>query len=79
METIIIYEVVKKLIGKIKPIGETNIDNTRFNNLKILTELVDKLIYDIDSIIPYKNKPEHSMKKAGNFADKFFDNLGITE
>jgi len=26
-----------------------------------------------------KNKPEHSMKKAGNFADKFFDNLGITE
>lgn len=28
------YEVVKKIIGKIEPLGETNIDNDRFENLK---------------------------------------------
>ena len=28
------YEVVKKLIGEVDPVGETHIDNERFENLK---------------------------------------------
>ena len=37
-------DVVKKLIGKINPIGETNTDNERFENLKAMCELVNNLI-----------------------------------
>lgn len=75
-----IYEIVKKLVGEIEPVGETNEDNRRFENLKVMTELVDRLIYDIDSVIPSKRKTEYSMNRAGKFADDFLvKNLGITE
>jgi hypothetical protein len=73
------HEIVSKLIGPIRPIGETNIDNERFKNLKRLTILVDKLIYDIDAVIPNKTRVEFSMKRAGEFADQFFSSLGIGE
>lgn len=74
-----IYDVVTKLIGPISPIGETNADEQRFENLKVMTELVDKLLGDIDKVIPCKNRVEYSMKKAGEYADKFFSQLGIEE
>jgi hypothetical protein len=72
-----IYEVVVKLIGPIMPIGETNTDDERLENLKEMTNLVDRLIYDIGCVIHNKNRPEYSMKKAGKFADDFFDSLGL--
>lgn len=74
-----IYDVVIKLIGPINPIGKSTEDDRRYENLKVMTELVDKLIGDIDRVIPCKNRVEYSMKRAGEFADKFFDQLGITE
>ena len=74
-----IYAVVKKLVGPLHPVGETHTDNDRFENLKVLTELVDKLVDDIDRVIPNKNCHQHSMKRAGEFADKFLDGLGIVE
>jgi hypothetical protein len=75
-----IYNVVTKLIGDIRPIGETNIDNDRFENLKIMTGLVDKLLSDIDEITyHYKNNHQYSMKRAADFASKFYDHLGIPE
>lgn len=64
-----IYDVVCKLVGPIKPIGETNKDNSRFENLKKMTELVDNLITDIDSVsYNNKNRYEFSMKRAGQYA-----------
>ena len=72
-----IYEIVVKLIGPIEPIGETNADNERLENLKEMTNLVDILIYDIGSVIKNKDRPEYSMKRAGKFADDFFDALGL--
>ena len=75
-----IYDVVIKLIGNIKPIGETNIDNDRFENLKIMTELVDELLTDIDRVAyRYKNNHQDSMKRASDFARKFQDSMGIVE
>ena len=75
-----IYDVVIKLIGIIKPVGETNIDNDRFENLKIMTELVDRLLTDIDQVAyQYKNNHQYSMKRASDFARKFQDNMGIVE
>lgn len=74
-----IHEVVKKLIGPIDPVGETNTDNNRFKNLEAMTELVDALLRDIDVVtVDNLGRPEHSRNKAGEFASKFFDRIGIT-
>ena len=37
-------DIIKKLIGNINPIGETNTDNERFENLKELCYLVQNFI-----------------------------------
>lgn len=42
-----IYDVCKSLCGKIKPVGESNEDKKRFDNLKVTIDLVDSLIDDI--------------------------------
>ena len=73
-----IYEVTKKLIGEIDPIGETNTDNERFENLKSTTELVEKLLADIDDVKHrYSNNYQYSMKRASEFASKFQYKMGI--
>ena len=45
-----IYEIVIKLIGEIEPVGASHIDPERFENLKTMTDLVDKLVCDIDNV-----------------------------
>lgn len=72
-----IYEVVKKLVGLINPVGETNIDNDRFENLKQMTDLVEKLLSDIDWLNSYKNNHQFSMKRSAEFASDFQDSVGI--
>jgi hypothetical protein len=74
-----IYEVVAKLVGPIMPVGDSNIDMQRLENLKEMTFLVDKLVSDIDAVIPNKDRIEWSMKQAGEFADRFLNDLGIVE
>ena len=74
-----IHEVVKKLVGKIQPVGKTNEDNQRFENLKVLTALVDKLLTDIDNVAMEKDRHKYSRSRAGKFASEFFAHIGITE
>lgn len=74
-----LYDVVTKLIGPIQPVGETTEDEKRFNNLKEMTDLIDQLLTDVDRVASCKNRPEYSMKHAGEFADRFMDNMGIKD
>lgn len=76
-----IYEIVTKLVGKINPVGETDTDNERFENLKIMCELVEKLVVDIDTVgYSNKNAYEFSKKRASEYSEKFItERLGITE
>ena len=74
-----LYDVVMKLNGPISPVGETNEDNTRFQNLVQLTGLVDKLLTDIDDVILCKDDERFSVKRAGEHASRFFDRIGIKE
>lgn len=79
METEIIIEIIKKLNGRIDPVGETHIDNERFENLKKLCDIIESLICDIDSVA-YENRDryEFSMKRSAEFASSFLkDRLGI--
>lgn len=74
-------EIVQKLIGPISPVGETNEDEKRFNNLKEMCGLINYLVTEIDHMA-YQNKDrqEGSMRKAGVYAYKFIDEtLGIKE
>ena len=73
------YEVVKKLVGKINPIGETNTDDKRFNNLKEMCALIEKLLTLIAELHQYENNQQYSIKRSGMYAIKFYDNLGIKE
>jgi len=75
-----LYDVVAQLAGPINPVGETHTDNERFENLKVMTALVDTLLADIERVAAYKDRPEYSMSKAGTFAHAFlFVQIGIVE
>lgn len=74
-----IKDIVLKLVGDVNPIGETNTDNKRFENLKVLCELVNELVGIIDNV-HYSNKDfqEFSIKRASEYANNFLtNNLGI--
>lgn len=66
-----VYEVVRRLIGRIEPIGETRTDDERFENLKEMCDLVDKLLIDIGCLHYYKNNHQFSMKRAYEYASEF--------
>jgi len=74
-----LIDVVRRLVGPIDPVGDQGIDNKRFENLKVMTKLVDILVGDLDCVAENKLRNEFSMKRAGEFADKFLDDLGIED
>ena len=76
-----VYQVVKKLIGCIEPLGETNEDNRRYENLVEMCNLIENLVEDIKEVrLEYKNDQEYSIKRAVNCANDFLvDDLGIKD
>jgi len=70
-----IHEVVRKLVGPISPVGETNADNVRYENLKELIELTDKLVGDISSVAYLKDNAAFSISRAGRCSQGFLDDL----
>jgi len=69
-------EIVLKLIGKITPIGETNEDMDRLENLKLVCSLITGLVNDVSYVSgEYSNRHEYSMKISGEYAQKFLDEL----
>lgn len=75
-----LYDVVTKIIGPIDPIEEANEDAERFLNLQSMTDLVDKLLSDIDNVSYInRNKKAFSCKKASEFAKNFIDKINISD
>ena len=70
-----IYEVVTKLVGSIQPVGETNEDERRFENLKTMTNLISALLPDIENVVHCKDRVEFSIRRAGEYADNFLKEL----
>ena len=69
------YNVIKKLLGSIEPVGETNTDNKTFENLENTIDLIDKLLFDISMVSKKKSSYEYSVKKAGKMAADFLRDL----
>ncbi len=79
LELMEIDDIVRKLVGNIMPIGETNVDDVRFEHLKVMCELVDRLLTDIDTVATdNKRRVEYSMKRAGKYANDFYTRIGIS-
>jgi hypothetical protein len=79
VKTFDLEDIVLSLTGPIDPVGETNADNARFENLKVLCDLVERLLVAIDYVNTGNRKShEYSRQRAGEYADKFYDRIGIT-
>jgi hypothetical protein len=68
-------DVVNKLIGRIQPIGESNEDAKRYNNLLAMCALTDQLITQIGLVSNLRNDGRGSMMKAGKYADEFLRDI----
>ncbi len=58
-------EIVKKLTGPIQPVGESNADHTRIENLDKVIELTESLLNDLIKASTNANRYEASMKSIG--------------
>lgn len=73
-----ISDIVKKLIGNIKPIGESNADNENFENLKKLCKLTKNLLHEIDNVsTSFSNNKEYSIKRSCKYANDFLVEVGF--
>jgi len=69
------FDVVMKLIGPVRPVGESNIDASRFVNLEELIHLTDRLMLDIEGIAELRGRQEYSIARAGARAFEYLHNL----
>ena len=72
------YDIVKKLIGDIRPDGDATTDDQKFKNLVETCKLIDKLKTDVSHVARMcRGSHENSVDMAGQYAYKFID--GITD
>lgn len=63
-----ITNLVMKLNGAVEPIGETNTDNVRFENLVRLQDVIDNLLKEVYCVCCYADNFEFSMHRSGDRA-----------
>ncbi len=78
-DNIDIYVVVTKLVGPIRPVGETDEDDRRYTNLTVMCGLVNDLLSDINKVVAFRDRAEFSMKRAGKCAGEFFESIGLPD
>lgn len=62
------YNIIKKLVGEIRPAGDASLDDDRFENLQNMAALVDSLLYDIYQVSRESGSKYGSVAKAGKYA-----------
>lgn len=75
MNSEVVIEVVNKLTGRCFPLGDTSIDESRYENLNLKIDLVDELISDIVTAGKLYNRSEYSILKISNKANEFLTEL----
>ena len=63
-----VYEVVKKLIGEIEPVGDSRIDEKRLQNLRTFSAVAEDMLCDLKKVSSFKGRPEYSVNQSGKFA-----------
>lgn len=77
-ERLDLKRVVMKLNGPVEPIGETNADERRLENLEALIELTKDLIDELVDVTQYTRRHEASMKEIGTTATKGLREILLT-
>ena len=67
-------DIVNKLVGPIKPRGESNYDQKAYDNLQEMCMLVAELLDQIHDVAKLKDWHEYSIKHCGQFAFDFIKN-----
>lgn len=69
-------QIIMKLIGDINPIGKTEVDEVRFENLSELCNTINQLL-DLVYMVAVNNKDsyEYSRKRASDLAIKFLKEI----
>lgn len=75
MKEFSLFEIVKKLNGEIQPVGDSTIDEKRFENLNRFLTLAEDMILEIERVSGYIDSPRFSEKRAAKIAKVFLDNL----
>lgn len=78
-KTMELIDVVRKLVGPIDPVGETNEDARRYGHLQALTALLEGLLNDVSSVSLCSDRLEFSIKKAGEHAADFLESIGSSQ
>jgi len=74
------YDVVKKLIGDVRPKGDASRDYEILDNLRALIELHSEIHKAIDDIAyDFKDDKQGTVKMCCDEAKKYLDSLGIIE
>lgn len=61
-------DIIMMLNGEIEPVGETNTDNIRYDNLIRLQNILDLLLKEMNEVCCYCNRAEYSMSNFGRQA-----------
>jgi hypothetical protein len=74
------YDVVKKLIGDVRPKGDASRDYQILENLKALIELHAEIHKAIDDVAyDFKDDKQGSVKMCCDEANKYLYSLGIAD
>lgn len=72
------YDVVKKLIGDVRPKGDSSVDYKILENLKELCKLHAEIHKAIDEVAyDFRDDKQGSVKMCCDEATKYLDTLGI--
>lgn len=73
-----IYEMVNKLVGHIRPVGESNRDSKSLENIKVFIGVFEMMHTEIDDIAyKYHDSQYASEKLIGQECEKQLDSMGI--
>ncbi len=70
-----LIDIVRKLIGPIQPIGESNTDAKRLENLSQYGELLDGLLCDLEETAIHADRAEASMRLIGQKAKTYLSEV----
>lgn len=74
------YDVVKKLIGDVRPKGDASRDYQILENLKALCELHAEIHKAIDDVAyDFRDDKQGTVKAVCDYATKYIDSIGIAD
>ena len=68
-------EMVMRVVGPIKPVGDHSVDRERFENIQELLALIEGLLWQVSFLSGFADRPEAAVAKIGLRAKELMANL----